>query len=167
MKRYLVFTDGSFGDTGEVHGGIVYWGKDEPASNIHIRCSNPAFVSMRNVGGEVLAAWSAIMSVAANIKKLNEQEMETYQLELVYDYEGVGKWLTGAWKTNKPATQWFVKSVKEILSQVPNLTIKYTWVRGHSDTRGNQIADWVANYTMQYCNQNEIPICNLDEVIKL
>jgi ribonuclease HI len=167
MKSFIVYTDGSFGDTREVHGGIVYWGADGPTSMIHVKSSLPQFVSMRNVGGEVIAAWSAIMSIANMVKDLNEKEMETYTLNIVYDYEGVGKWLTGAWRTNKPATQWFVKSVRDILSQVPNLSIKYIWVKGHDNTRGNEYADRVASYTMDYCELHEIPICNLDEVINI
>lgn len=167
MKSYTVYTDGSFGDTNEVHGGIVYWGEDGPASFVHIKATKPEFVSMRNVGGEILAAWAAIMSIANKVKNANESEMEYYKLNLVYDYKGVGEWLTGGWKTNKVATQWFVKSVKEILSAVPNLKVNYVWVKGHASTEGNHYADLVANYNMEYSKRNNIPICNLDEVVQL
>lgn len=167
MKSYTVYTDGSFGDTNEVHGGIVYWGEEGPASFVHIKATMPEFVSMRNVGGEILAAWAAIMSIASKVKNANEIEMEYYELNLVYDYKGVGEWLTGGWKTNKVATQWFVRSVKEILSAVPNLKVNYVWVKGHTSTEGNHYADLVANYNMEYSKRNNIPICNLDEVVKL
>jgi ribonuclease HI len=167
MQKYIAYTDGSFGDNGEVHGGIVFWNGNAPVSQIHIKCTNPAFVSMRNVGGEVLAAWSAITSVAANVQKKNEELMDTYQLDLIYDYKGVGEWLTGGWKTNKPATQWFVKSVRDILEQVPNLKINYIWVKGHADNAGNTYADRTAAYDMSYCKGKNIPICNLDKLINL
>lgn len=168
MKRYTVYTDGSFGDNGETHGGIVYWGdNDAPASCIHVYSKNSKFVSMRNVGGEIIAAWTAIFSIVDKVKRLNEECMDTYELQLVYDYEGVGKWLTGVWKTNKVATQWFVKSIKDLMSTVPNLKIKFIWVRGHSSTLGNNYADKVAAYNMAYCRNNNIPICNLDEIVNI
>lgn len=168
MKTYTVYTDGSFGDNGEVHGGIVYWKDGAPSSKVHVHSKRPEFVSMRNVGGEVLAAWAAIMSVANAVKEENESTgLETYEMNLIYDYKGLGCWLTHEWKTNKVATQWFVKSVERILSAVPNLKVNYIWVKGHADTSGNNHADLVASYDMRYCKMENIPICDLDSVIDL
>ena len=167
MKSWLIFTDGSFGDDSLCHGGIVYWTDNGNPIRIHVKCSNTNFTSMRNVGGEILAAWSAIMSVVSQVKKFNEETMDTYELNLVYDYKGVGEWLTGRWKTNKPATRWFVNAINSILNEVPNLKVNYIWVKGHSDNRGNAIADKTAAYDMAYVRQEGIKVCDLDSLIKI
>lgn len=166
MKSFTVYTDGSFGDNGETHGGIAFSNHDGTYNRVHVYTKHPAFVSMRNVGGEVLAAWSAIMSFIERIKKANNEEMETYELIIVYDYKGIGEWLTGGWKTNKTATQWFVQSVRKMLQEVPNVKLRYVWVKGHSSTAGNNEADRVSEYSMNYARSNNIPICNMDEVLK-
>ena len=168
MKRFVIYTDGSFGDTGEVHGGVVFWADNkEDIKCIHVCSTNEHFVSMRNIGGEVLAAYSAIMSIVQRIKKSNEDLLETYELDLVFDYKGIGQWATGGWKTNKTATRWFAKNVNKLLKEVPNLKVNYIWVKGHGMSEGNNLADRVSEYTMQYCRRNNIPICSLDEYIDL
>lgn len=175
MKYYTVFTDGSFGgDESLVHGGVVYWDtiENKATSMIHVQSSVPVFVSMRNVGGEVLAAWAAIFSIANNIKRLNETEgLETYRLDLVYDYKGVGEWLSGGWRAKNPVTQWYKDSIKQLLSEVPNLDLKLIWVRGHVTdsvslaSAGNHAADRVAD-----CHENGRPagtgIADMDEILK-
>lgn len=174
MQTFTVYTDGSYMDGNdlhcgdETHGGVVFMGEgDSIGSRIHVYSKKPQFTSMWNVGGEIIAAYAAIQSIAARIKQQNEEYMETYQLNLVYDYEGIGAWLTGRWKAKKPATRWFVEIVRSILEQVPNLKVNYIWVRGHASSFGNNEADRVACYNMQYCESQDIPVCLLDEIIQL
>lgn len=166
---FKCFTDGSFGNKGETHGGLVFYKDGVPMSALHVYTMLPEFADMRNVGGEIIAAWSAINSVVQLLKSRNVEEcgLEAHILYLVYDYEGVGKWLTGQWKTNKIATKWFVQNVKELLSSVPTLTVNYIWVKGHSVTEGNNRADKVANYNMEYCKINDISCVCVDSLIKL
>lgn len=173
MQNFIVFTDGSFHIPGETHGGIVFWGPDNKPSNaLHVYSNNFAFTEMRNVGGEVIAAWCAMLSVAETVKKLNEESMDSYTLNLIYDYEGIGKWATGRWKANKPATKAYVKFVRDLAIEVPNLKINYIWIRGHQSSDsdnfviGNNEADKVSAYDMKYAENHNIPICNIDEVIK-
>lgn len=167
MKKFICFTDGSHGKDGMSHGGIVFWAGSVQGSNcVHVTSTDNKLVSMWNVGGELLAAYAAIASIAERVRKQNELLMDTYELELIYDYEGVGKWSRGLWKANKPGTIWYMKKIKEILEKTPNLKIKFTWVKGHADTAGNILADKVANYNMIYCNENKVPICDLDSVVK-
>lgn len=165
---FKCFTDGSFGGPGETHGGLVFYKDGTPTSMLHVYTTLPEFTEMRNVGGEVIAAWSAIMSVVQLLKQRDTEEhgLEAHTLDLIYDYEGVGKWLRGQWKTNKTATRWFVRNVKELLSSVPNLTINYIWVKGHDVTEGNNRADKIANYNMEYCKKNEISCVCVDSLIK-
>ena len=168
MKYFNVYTDGSFGEDGLTHGGIVFVKSDnsEVLSVSHVQTRVREFVSMRNVGGEVLAAWAAIFAVANSVKESNETNgLETYQLNLTYDYEGVGKWLNGQWKCKKHATQWYRDSIKAILATVPNLTLNLIWVRGHMGNEYNEVADRVASYdkSTRYPNTD---ICDMDELLR-
>lgn len=164
---FKCFTDGSFGNAGETHGGFVFYQGDKVASALHVYSKLPDMTSMRNVGGEIIAAWCAIKAVVSKVQTENEKEsgLEYHTLDLVYDYKGVGCWATGEWKTNKKATQWFVRSIREMLSSTPNLKINYIWVKGHSSTDGNNMADKVADYNMTYCKQKGIQSCCVDELI--
>lgn len=166
MKYFNAYTDGSFGDDGLTHGGVVFADDNGTVTSaVHIRTSKSDFVSMRNVGGEVLAAWTAILIAVNSVKKYNEESMDSYELNLVYDYEGVGKWLNGSWRAKKKATMWYVRTVRELLESVPNLKIKLTWVRGHATTRLNNIADAVADYVSQGRTYNS-KVINLDEELE-
>ncbi len=169
MRNWLIYTDGSFGgsaDLGKVHGSVVYWGDNGMESAVHVYTTLPAFVSMNNVGGELIAAWSALMSVGHVVQENNKEFMESYEVNLVHDLQGVGMWAT-TWKTNKPGTAWYRVQIDNIRNQCPNLKINFIWNRGHSGIPGNEMADKVAFYTMGYVKAHDIPVCNLDSVIKL
>lgn len=168
MERYVIYTDGSYGGDGYVHGGIVFW-SDNPENIrcVHVTSSNSYLTSMNNVGGEILATYSAIMSVVQKVKKNNEQKMETYELTLVYDYKGAGLWIDGSWKAKTVATKWYVREIHRLLSEVPNLKVNFVWTKGHSGRTGNELADKVSAYNMAYCNNKGIPICCLDDILKI
>ena len=171
MKKFLIYTDGSYckGST-STHGGIVFvpMNGEPDARRIHVFTTIPQLVSMWNVGGEILAAWCAIYSVMNEVKKLNEQTMDTYELELVYDYTGIGAWPMRVWKKrNSAGSEWYYQQVEAMKKEVPNLKIKWTWIKGHTGKdRWNTDADAVASYDMQHCEINNIPICNMDEALQ-
>lgn len=169
MKRYKIYTDGSYNKIdGIAHGGVVFWDEatNKPLNRMHVLTTLNPLSSMWNVGGEILASWIAIKSVVAAILQNGINEEEIYEIELVYDYEGVGKWLTGSWKAKKPATIWYVQSVKNMLRMIPNLTITYTWVKGHDCTEGNNEADRVAAYDTSYCVRNNIPVVDVSPLVR-
>ena len=154
-------TDGSYGDTGDTHGGVVFYKDKTIASALHVVSKLTEMVSMRNVGGELIAAWCAITAVANTAKDCKEECI----LDLVYDYKGVGCWATGEWKTNKSGTIWYAKAIKEILRTTPNLKINFIWVKGHQSVEGNNIADMVADYNLDYCRKHNYPISCVDDLI--
>lgn len=168
MVKYVIYTDGSYNKDhpNEVHGGICN-DSDDKSTWLHVVSYNKEFTSMWNVGGEILAAYIAILSATNMVKESNEEKMDSYELELVYDYEGVGHWLTGRWRAKKPATQWFVREVKKLLDSTPNMKLKLTWTKGHSNNDGNNNADRVADWHMSFCRTNNIPICNTEEYVNL
>lgn len=167
MRKFVCYTDGSHGGDGLAHGAVVFWGGSPDSSTcVHVTSTDDRLVSMWNVGGELLAAYAAVSAIAGRVQKQNEEKMDTYELELIYDYEGVGKWSRGFWKAKKPGTIWYTKKIKEILEKTPNLKLTFTWVKGHANTAGNVLADKVANYNMIYAKENGIAICDLDSVVK-
>lgn len=166
MKVYNIYTDGSFWNKGSnpmVHGGIVFEKDGEIVKNLrfHVTSKNEMLTIMRNVGGEIAAAYMAIM-IVVNSSKDNDEPAE---INLAYDYEGVGKWLTGEWQTKKPGTIWYRKAVYDLLNAHPNIKLNLRWVRGHQNTRGNIEADACAEYTMSYAKAENLTIFDLDKFI--
>ena len=167
MIKYLVYTDGSYSrDEGICHGGVVFCKPDGTIANrIHVKADNPYLNDLWNVGGELLAAYCAFFSIVSDILK-NHDESESYMIEIVYDYEGVGKWLTGEWRTKKTATAWYKKAIEDLRSKVPNLLVQYTWVKGHGDDSLNKEADRMASYDMGYAETNGFSIIDLTSFLK-
>lgn len=100
---YKIAVDGSF----DVKNNIAYGGvciiNPVGISTIQRRhlivCRTERFLSSRNVYGELSAMMFAYTLMESILKHSPD---ETF--EVVYDYEGIEKWLTGAWKTNKELT---------------------------------------------------------------
>lgn len=169
MDTYVCYTDGSFGNAGETHGGVVYWNGSVESSNcIHVYTTHPDFTSMRNVGGEILAAYACVVSFIGKAQKLTEEVgLNLIKLKIVYDYEGVGKWVKGEWKAKKPATQWYVKRIRDLLEATTNLQVEWIWVRGHVGHAGNELADKVADYNMSYAKSHNITVVDMASAIDL
>lgn len=87
---------------------------------------------MRNVAGEIFASM-AVMEYCVNegIKSL----------EIIYDYEGVEKWCTGEWKTNKKGTIAYKEYYDSLKDKI---NIVFTKVKGHSGNEYNDMADRLA-----------------------
>lgn len=170
METIKVFVDGSFcqGDyrdgKQQVHGGFVIWDDENrcPLQELHVNTTIPELVSMRNVGGELLASFSALFCIVAGISDDRTPDDDPINIKLIYDYEGIGKWLTGEWKARKPGTQWYLRACEEILNSKPNLFLEPIWVKGHAGNYGNSKADLIASYTECYANANNIEILELD-----
>ena len=104
------------------------------------KMSTPQARESRNVAGELIGSMMAILEMA----KLADESPEKIVMNLIYDYEGVGKWLTGEWRAKKTLTQKYVQFVSTVLNSTPNLKLTLTWVRGHKGLEGNVIADGLA-----------------------
>ncbi|MFG6394675.1 MAG: ribonuclease H family protein [Lachnospiraceae bacterium] len=127
VKAYV---DGSFYN-GEYSYGVVILcnGKETCFSG---KDSKPGLASMHNVAGELEGAMAAMRyAVNENIK----------EIEIYHDYEGIAKWCTGEWKTNKDGT----KAYKEYYNGIKGrLSIKFVKVKGHSNNKYNDMADRLA-----------------------
>ncbi|MCD7841704.1 MAG: RNase H [Lachnospiraceae bacterium] len=94
--------------------------------------SNGDSLAIRNVAGEMLGAMYAARY--ACVKGYHD-------LEIRYDYEGIEKWVTGAWKAKKELTQ---KYAAYMHSRQQYISITFTKVRAHSGDTYNDQADALA-----------------------
>ena len=128
----VAYVDGSYNTaTNEYSYGAVifYEGKEEHFSK---KFSNPERASMHNVAGEIEGSMCAMeYCLSRGIKKLT----------IYYDYEGIEKWCTGAWKANKEGTMAYRDFYRQASMQVD---IGFVKVKGHSGDTYNDLADRLA-----------------------
>lgn len=126
------YTDGSFDlSTRRYSYGvlILHQGQEYEMSEAF---GDEEMAAMRNVAGEIEGAMAAMRFCV---------EHGISSLLLHYDYEGVEKWCTGAWKCNKKGTiayKAYYDSIKE------NLKVVFHHVKGHSGVEGNERVDQLA-----------------------
>ena len=128
----VAYTDGSYNaaTTEFSYGAVIFVNGEE--KHLSKKFLDPELSSMRNVAGEIKGA-EAVMRFCI--------ENNITELDLYYDYEGVEKWCTGEWKTNKTGTiayKQFYDSIKD------RLTVSFNKVKGHSGDRYNDLADKLA-----------------------
>ena len=128
----VAYTDGSFNaDTG-------YWGygavlQDKNGRELATYSGNgTAYASSRNVTGEIYGAVRAIEAAV-------QQGCESILVK--HDYEGVGFWADGKWKTNLTLTVWYKARIAELRKKIK---ITFERVPGHQGTTGNERADELA-----------------------
>ncbi len=126
------YTDGSFNiKNSNFSYGVVMFHNGEKLT-FSQSFNEPELATMRNVAGEIAGARRAMEYCV---------EKGISSLEIRYDYEGVEKWCTGVWKTNKSGTiayKEYYDSIKEILC------VRFTKVKGHSGNKYNDEADALA-----------------------
>lgn len=128
----VAYVDGCFNeDTSEYSCGVVifYDGGEEHFSQ---KFNDPDLATMRNVAGEIEGAKRAIKFCIDNKIK---------SIDIFYDYEGIEKWCTGAWKANKPGTIEYKKYYNSVKDK---LKITFIKVKGHSGDTYNDLADSLA-----------------------
>ncbi len=128
----VAYVDGSYHTgTGEFSYGAVifYEGKTFELSK---RFSDPELAAMHNVAGEIKGSEAAIAFCL---------ERGIQSLEIHHDYEGIAKWCTGEWKTNKEATKAYRQYYLEAIQKLQIIFVK---VKGHSGDRFNDRADRLA-----------------------
>lgn len=93
---------------------------------------NPDTASIRNVAGEMIGAMTAVRWAIKN----------GYQsIEICYDYEGIEKWATGAWKAKMELTQKYAAYMRE---RAQKIDITFTKVAAHTGDTYNELADELA-----------------------
>ncbi len=128
----VAYTDGSFLlSEGKYSFGVVLFVGEEKLE-FSKSFEDAQMAQMRNVAGEISgAAFAMDYCLKNNISSL----------EIRYDYEGVEKWCTGAWKTNKTGTAEYAEFYNKIKDK---LHVVFTKVKGHSGDKYNDEADALA-----------------------
>ncbi len=131
-EQAKAYVDGSFSpkEAAFAYGAVLFW-----EGRTYTRCGkrmDEDLISMRNVAGEIVAAWRAMQFCV---------EHGIPRLELYYDYEGIEKWCTGVWKANRKGTQAYRNYY---LKQKDRLEVSFVKVRAHTGVTFNEMADRLA-----------------------
>lgn len=131
--RLLVYVDGSYDDSLPKYAfGCVFLLDDGEIRLAYGNGDNPQSLKHRNVTGEMLGAMYAVKTAMLNRYK---------EVELCYDYEGIEKWVTGAWRSKTELTQVYARSMREWGQRIK---IYFTKVAAHSNIKYNELADATA-----------------------
>lgn len=127
-----IYVDGSFHSaTGEFSYGMVVL-KDGTEETFCRKFDDPELATMHNVAGEIKGAEAAMQYA---------MDEGLSQIVIFHDYEGIAKWCTGQWKTNKEGT----KSYKAFYEKASlKVKIDFQKVTGHSGDKYNDMADRLA-----------------------
>lgn len=128
----IAYVDGSYNvDTKEFSYGIVYLAQGEESYDSRM-VPDKELAEMRNVAGEIKGAETAMRyALEHGFKKL----------VIYHDYEGIAKWCTGDWRTNKEGTKAYSSYYSSIKDQIQ---IQFIKVKGHSNDKYNDMADQLA-----------------------
>lgn len=128
----VAYVDGSYNiRTKEFSYGMVIMVEDEE-KYFKEKYKDVTLRDMRNVAGEIMGSMSAMKYCMDNGYK---------SVIIHFDYEGIEKWCTGAWKTNKIGT----KKYKEFYDSLKDkIHITFKKVKAHSGDKYNDIADRLA-----------------------
>lgn len=128
----IAYVDGSYNELrNEYSYGVVmfYDGGEEHFAQ---KFSDEEMALMRNVAGEIEGSKRAMkFCLEKGIKSI----------DIVYDYEGIEKWCSGAWKANKEGTKAYKKFYNEATK---SLSVNFVKVKGHSGNKYNDLADSLA-----------------------
>ncbi|MDO5028660.1 MAG: ribonuclease H family protein [Bacillota bacterium] len=131
-KTLIAYVDGSFDieDGSYSYGAVLIDGED--IKEFSKRFPKDQYSDHRNVIGEIRGAAFAMTYGVKNSYN---------RLILHYDYEGIEKWATGAWKRNKEATKAYYEFFLKIKK---DLTVDFVKVKAHTGDRYNEMADHLA-----------------------
>ncbi len=128
----VAYVDGSYDNTKKIfsYGLVIFINGNE--YKFCDKFDDVNLVSMRNVAGEITGARKAMEYCVENGIK---------SLDLYYDYEGIEKWCTGDWKTNKEGTKDYKKYYDSIKTAIK---VTFYKVTAHSGDKYNDMADELA-----------------------
>lgn len=128
----VAYVDGSYNiKTHQYGSGIVILWKGEK-QEFSFMGDIPVLADMRNVAGEIAGAQRAMEFAIENKAK---------RVIIYYDYEGIEKWCTGAWKARKEGTQLYVKAYEKLKEKIE---IEFVKVAAHTGNKYNEEADILA-----------------------
>ena len=131
-KTLTAYVDGSYEKhTKRYSFGCVFLLSDKVVTK-SASGNEPDLAALHNVAGEILGAMYAMRIAAENKYDI---------LNLYYDYEGIEKWTTGAWRAKNSVTQRYVQFFSKVNK---TLTVRFHKVAAHTGNRYNELADSLA-----------------------
>ena len=128
----IAYVDGSFrADTGEFSYGMVILAEGEEKCFCK-KMTDQELALMHNVAGEIKGSEAAMQYAL---------DHEIPEIVIYHDYEGIAKWCTGAWKTNKEGTRAYQAFYQKASRKVK---VHFVKVKGHSNDKYNDMADQLA-----------------------
>ncbi len=128
----VAYVDGSYDVKNHQYGSglVILWKGEKQAFSFQGEI--PQLADMRNVAGEIVGAQRAMEFAAKNNAK---------KVIIYYDYEGIEKWCTGAWKARKEGTQLYVQAYSKLKEKIE---IEFVKVMAHTGDKYNEEADILA-----------------------
>lgn len=131
--KVVAFTDGSFDADKQAYGsGVCIFDPQGNSIELSSKGNNVKYVDLRNIAGEIIAVLNAVDWAWKNGYE---------QITVFYDYEGIGKWASGEWKTNKSLSKFYKQYIDE---KEEIISIEFVKVSGHSNNKYNDRADALA-----------------------
>lgn len=132
QSEAIAYVDGSYDDLKKqyAYGVIIFF--DGGQQQFSEKFSDEDMAVMRNIAGEIEGAKRAMKFCIENKIK---------SIDIVYDYEGIEKWCTGAWRAKEEGTKKYKKFYNEATKLVK---INFVKVKGHSGNKFNDLADSLA-----------------------
>lgn len=129
----LAYVDGSYDNSLKKYAfGCVFILPDGRIFAEYGNGDNPQSLQHRNVTGEMLGAMYAVKTAMAS---------GFSKVELCYDYEGIEKWVTGAWRSKTELTGKYAAAMREWRK---GIEISFRKVAAHTNVYYNELADRTA-----------------------
>lgn len=127
-----IYTDGSFKEN-QVSLGVYIESLDKDFKFYGL-LRGTDYKGSANISGEVFAVLTGVqLAIDMGFTKLN----------ILHDYEGISKWLSGEWTAKSELACMYLDLLNNLTSN-NSLEISFTSVKGHSGVKGNLIADKLA-----------------------
>ena len=131
----IAYVDGSYEDSLKKYAfGCVFITTDGTVYTAYGNGDNEKSLQHRNVTGEMLGAMYAVRT--AMISGYDA-------IDIYFDYEGIEKWVTGAWKAKAEHTQKYAVSMRE---WGKSIRIGFHKVAAHTNVKYNELADKMAKH---------------------
>lgn len=129
----IAYVDGSYEDSLKKYAfGCVFITEDGTVYITFGNGDNEQSLQHRNVTGEMLGAMFAVRTAMIS---------GYAAIDIYFDYEGIEKWVTGAWRSKTELTQKYAASMRE---WGKSIRIGFHKVAAHTNVKYNELADRMA-----------------------
>lgn len=144
LDNLKAYTDGSFNkDTGIIGASSIMYINEEHPRILLDQIRNDDWFKFNQIPGECRAVVNAVKyAIRMGYKKIT----------IYHDYNGLEYWTTGYYQAHNVVSQKYLAIMKTLESMID---IEFVCVKGHSDNRGNQLADYMARMAVH--SEVELP----------